>query len=595
MLTCFFTALSTHAQTQNPEQSFKEIDELLILGAPGLALRILEKRQPDLSSENTQLWLMWEKKRIQLMQKLQRWSLIVERVDQLVKANQDDIAWFQTQQVKAYLKLAKNPAALSLLQKLLWNTDEYIESDSIAMWRRLIIRTYLQMNKIEDAQRAMRRYQQDYGNLENEDGLQWTILQTQLLMRTHRYKEVIRSLSDAESNEEPDAKKAMLLMAKLEANLQPPQQLKQQLKKHIPTEDKQINAGIFDFVLLKAALADKDLKLQVQLIEKFIAADKTSEIENVFFDAQSILSADSLWAAYESLGYKAANRYKLLRGDDEAWYLKASNLFAEKPVQAKAMYAVLAFHAQKEQHRALAFTQLAELLDKQKSGIKIINALFIKTSKILDIEKVPAQVRYRLVDYALLRADLKSAAKLMEKLQQSPAGKDAFGWNLRRARILLMGGQYQQGANVLDQLLTNKKEILEAEVDQTMQVLFDLQAIDQHALALQMFEKLDNYPLTKKLQREITFWRAESNQALGNYEQAAYLFLKSAKPLDEKFDPWFYTASFKAAESLAQALLIDDARRQYIKLLRVTKNTARKSVIKQRLQQLRLLKNDKIK
>jgi len=85
------------------------------------------------------------------------------------------MSWFYSQQVKAYLSLANNSAALLLLQKLLWNTDEYTASDSIATWRRLVIRSYLQMGKIEDAQRAMRRYQQDYGSLENEDGLQWTV------------------------------------------------------------------------------------------------------------------------------------------------------------------------------------------------------------------------------------------------------------------------------------------------------------------------------------------------------------------------------------------------------------------------------------
>jgi len=208
---------------------------------------------------------------------------------------------------------------------------------------------------------------------------------------------------------------------------------------------------------------------------------------------------------------------------------------------------------------------------------------------------VPVKIRYRLVDYALLHADLKSAAKLMEKLQQPPQGKDVFAWHLRRVRILIMGGQHQQGASILNQLLADKKEIMTTEIDQVMQVLFDLQAIEQHALALQMFEKLDLYPLSKKLLREIAFWKAESYQAQGQYGQAAYLFLISAQPLDDKFDPWFHTASFKAAESLVQAELMADARRQYIKLLRITKNAARRSVIKQRLQQLRLLAGKTIK
>jgi len=604
MLISIVLVSGVHAQTpDNSEQQFKEINDLLSLGVPGLALRVLEKRQPILSADNLESWLVWEKKRIQLIQKLKHWSLLVERVDQLVEfwkqnssqnedVNQQDISWFQTQQIKAHLSLGNNTAALALLRHLLWNTNDYVETNSIAMWRRLVIRSYLQMNKHEDAQRAMRRYQQDYGNLENEDGLQWTILQMQLLLQTNRYHEVVRFLSEAKTDEE----KVIKLVAKLEQNLQSPQQIKTHLKKYLVKENKQKNnTYLYDFVLLKVAIAEKNLVLKSQLIEKFLAAPKSIKINDVFYDVDKYISADSLWLSYEELGYQLANRYKLLRGDDDAWYLTASNLFVKKPVQAKAMYSVLAFNAKKQEHRALAFEQLVKLLDKQVSGVEIINALFMKSTRIKDIEKVPVPVRYRLVDYALSRADLKSAAKLMKKLQQPPQGEDAFAWNLRRARILIMGGQYQQGANILNQLLTNRKVMTDTEIDQFMQVLFDFQAIEQHALALQAFEGLNKYILSEKVQREIAFWKAESYQAQGEYEQAAYLFLKSARPLDGKFDPWYHTASFKAAESLAQAELIDDARRQYGKLLRITRSSARKSVIKQRLQQLRLLKSKAVK
>ena len=604
ILISIILASTAHAQTpDNLQQQFKEINDLVSLGAPGLALRMLEKRQPILSSDNLKSWLIWEKKRIQLIQKLNDWPLLVERVDQVVElwkqnnsqnedVNQQDISWFQTQQIKAQLNLGNNSAALALLQYLLWNTDGYVETNSIAMWRRLVIRSYLQMNKREDAQRAMRRYQQDYGNLENEDGLQWTILQMQLLLQTNRYHEVVRFLSDPKTDEE----KVIKLVAKLDGNLQTPQQIKAQLKNHLSKNNKhKNNTYLYDFVLLKVAIAEKNLTLKSQLIEKFLTAPKSIRIKDVFYDVDKYISADSLWLSYEKLGYQLANRYKLLRGDDDAWYLKASNLFEHNPMQAKAMYRVLAFSAQKQEHRTLAFEQLVKLLDKQESGIDIINALFMKSTQIKDVEKVPVQVRYRLVDYALSHADLKSAAKIMKKLQQPPPGEDAFAWNLRRARILIMGGQYQQGANILNLLLANRIVMTDTEVDQYMQVLFDLQAIEQHVLALQAFEKLGQYPLNEKIQREIAFWKAESYQAQGEYEQAAYLFLKSARPLNDMFDPWYHTASFKAAESLAQAELIDDARRQYVKLLRITKSAARKSVIKQRLQQLRLLMRKGVK
>lgn len=613
------SAQAEEKTTDKSENQFQEIDDLISLGVPNLALRLLKKRQPSLIENNQDHWLLWEKKRIQLMFKLQHWALLVERINANsnlwgeqgssskeinIDISKDDINWFKIQQIKAHLQLGNNSEALSLLQRVLWYVDEYTDSSVIAMLRRLVVRSYLQLNKIEDAQRAMRRYQQDYGSLENEDGLQWTILQMQLLIRTNRYNEVIQSLSNASTDEE----KAILLVAQIGANTQPPQQIKKQLEALLPvnsisqkeklqhkkaqknnTHNRQ--KQLHDFVSLRLAIAELDLQSKAQLIESFLAAKKLNQLKEVFYDVDKYISAEKLWDAYEVLGYQLANQYKLLRGDDEAWYLKASNLFETKPLQARAMYSILAFNAQQEQHRALAFEQLVKLLDAQESGIRIINTLFMKSSRINNIENLPVKVRYRLVDYALSRADLKSAAKIMQNLQQPPEGEDAFAWNLRRVRILVMGSEYQQGAAILDQVLANRKQMSDVEIDQFMQVLFDFQAIEQHQLALQAFEKLEQYSLSKKLQREIAFWKAESYQALDEYEQAAYLFLQSAQPLDEQYDPWFHTASFKAAESLAQAELIDDARRQYIKLLRITANAARKSVIKQRLQQLRLLKS----
>lgn len=606
LLSVSFNASAQLPVEQNEKLLFAEIDDLLSLGVPGLALRRLQLKQPELLSDNVQSWLLWEKKRIQLMQKLQQWSLIVERIDQsadLWKTNslliRDESRieitdqhknWFWTQQIKAHLKLANDSTALSLLRRLLWSADGSASSDLIAMWRRLVIQSYLQLNKTEDAQRAMRRYQQDYSDLENEDGLQWTILQMQLLMRTSRYQEVVRALSGAVSDEE----KALLLVAKLEQNLLSSQQIQQQLQKQLSNKDSSSDSKpVYDFVLLKSVIAEKNLLLQAQLIEKLLVVQTEAKIADVFFDAREIISADNLWTVYEKLGFESANGFELLQGDDDSWYLKASNLHEQHPMQAKALYVVLALNAQQQAHRIQAFEHLVKLLSKQEAGMEIVNALFMKSSRLADIEQVPVKIRYQLVDYALSHGDVKSAAMLMEKLQQAPDGEEAFGWNLRRARILVMGGQYQQGSQILEQLLVNKKQLTIPEIDQYMQVLFDLQAIEQHVLALTAFDKLQQYPLNEKLHREIAFWKAESYQAMGEFEQAAYLFLRSAKPLNNNYDPWFHTASFKAAESLAQARLIDDARRQYIKLLRITKNEARKSVIKQRLQQLRLLKSNK--
>ena len=160
-------------------------------------------------------------KRIQLLQRLQRWSDIVQRVKKQHKlwlSNEVasyDKHWFLIQRVKAHQKLKQHQIALSQLQNLLWNIDAYVDSDIISILRRLVIRSYMDMEKIEDAQRAMRRYQQDYGSVSEGNDTQWNMLQAQLLMRTGRFNEVIQLLANATTIEEEN----LLLIAKIKANV----------------------------------------------------------------------------------------------------------------------------------------------------------------------------------------------------------------------------------------------------------------------------------------------------------------------------------------------------------------------------------------
>jgi len=568
-----------------------KINELVKLGVPGLALRFVDSKQPEFDFKKLAEWLWWEQKRIQLLQRLQRWSDVVQRISNQQKLwLSDEVAsydknWFLIQKIKAHQKLKQHQVALSQLQNLLWNMDAYVGSDTISNWRRLIIRNYLDTGKIEDAQRAMRRYLQDYGGAPEENDSQWNMLRAQLLMRTGRFQEVIRLLSNAKTIEED----SLLLVAKIKANVIAAESVSLQASEKLLDEnisDEQRSA--YYFALLLSAIKSNNSMLQIEALENLLSRRSLSYLESIFPNAKEYIDIDKLWQAYQNFGFQIANQDNLLRGDDEIWYLKAGNLFETKPLYAKVLYVVLAFNAQQQYHKTIAFQQLIVLLEKNKAKLELIHKLFMKSQHITDIEQVPATVRYRLVDYALSRADLKSAAILMEKLQQPPEGEEVFDWGLRRARILILDGQHEEGSQVLNELAKAGVEITESQIDQYMQVVFDLQNIKQHDLALSAFSKLDQYSLGAKLQREIAYWKAESFQSKGEYEQAAYLYLKSAEPLDNTYDPWYHTASFKAAESLAQAGLIEDARRRYILLLKITDNAARKAVIRQQLQQLRL-------
>ena len=136
------------------------------------------------------------------------------------------------------------------------------------------------------------------------------------------------------------------------------------------------------------------------------------------------------------------------------------------------------------------------------------------------------------------------------------------------------------------------KEIDSAQLDQYLQVLFDLQAVKQHKKALTLFDLVKNEWLTDQSKRELFFWKAESKYAIEEYAHAALLYLRSARTTDETMsDLWAHSARFKAAQSLAKADLFDYAKTMYLSLLSITADDARRAIIKQEIQHIQLLKN----
>jgi len=68
--------------------------------------------------------------------------------------------------------------------------------------------------------------------------------------------------------------------------------------------------------------------------------------------------------------------------------------------------------------------------------------------------------------------------------------------------------------------------------------------------------------------------------------------MKSARAGDETMsDLWAQSARFKASDALLKARLYDDAQHAYTELLRITSSDSRKRLIRQKLQNLRLLRS----
>ena len=184
----------------------------------------------------------------------------------------------------------------------------------------------------------------------------------------------------------------------------------------------------------------------------------------------------------------------------------------------------------------------------------------------------------------------------MKSLREPPDGKTVFDWRMRKARVLILQGEYDESDKLIRKTFIEKPKISRAELDRYIQVLFDLQTVQQHEQAIKLFDLLYIEGLNEKLKREIYFWKAESYFSLAEYDHAALFYLKSGQAVtDAGNDLWAQSARFKAGKSLMLAKIYDDAEKIYTQLLSITNSDTRKALINQNLQKIRLLKSTKEK
>lgn len=182
---------------------------------------------------------------------------------------------------------------------------------------------------------------------------------------------------------------------------------------------------------------------------------------------------------------------------------------------------------------------------------------------------------------------------MMASLSQPPEGEALFDWQIRKARVLILQGSHAQGEAELRRSLQDVEELSADMVDRYLQVVFDLQTIQRHQQALELFDLLPIESMGDKLRREIYYWKAESNYEMERYDQAAMLYMQSARAGDHSMsDLWAQSARFKASDALVKAKLYDDAQHAYSELLAITPSDARKRLIRQKLQHIRLLRGN---
>jgi len=574
-------------------ESMEQLSELISLGVPALALSLIDDEQgkrPRFSAD----WYAFEYKRIILLSQLERWEQVIERVQWLfdTAAPERHITkkirlWFETQVVIARLQLKQSDQALLQLQNLLWRSSIQDRDPSLpAVWRRLVIRAYLQMQQDTDARKALIKYEQDY-KASGED-IDWALLQAQVLLSTDRPQQAMQVLQQLSLKDEADVN-ALILIAQLRSEPKKAKSIYQKMRQQL--DGQVLNKSerwAKHYVAYHAAIVLSDIPAQVLNLEAMLSLD----IKYPVLEESFQVSSDDLWALYNQQGLAIANDKGLLFGDDAAWQALSDNLIRSNSKKAMQLNAALVLHTENFTTKQHQHKTIVEILEKRKNGLELINKLYLHSSKVTDVSVLPDEVRYRLVDYALAEGHYYEAARLMKTLQEPPAGKTVFDWRMRKARVLILQGEYDESEAIIRKTFIEKPKITRAELDRYIQVLFDFQTVQQHRQAINLFDLLYIDGLDEKVQREIFFWKAESFYSLEEFDHAALFYLKSSRAVtDATNDLWAQSARFKAGQSLMRAKIYDDAEKVFKELMLITDSETRKALINQNLQKIRLLKS----
>lgn len=565
---CYFLSFPLTAN-----QQLDSLKNISTAGAPFLTLKMLEQAQPSID-EDVYEWILWEQERYQILSLWKQWNDLLIRIEGLPDDLPEQfLQQAATYQIKAYLALGQNSTARKLLRKQLWAHDAG-SSAEYKKWRQLIIETYLNERRIDDARVAMLRLQQDFA----EEDKDWVMLRARVLMQTQRYEETIELLStrlDWQSL-------FMKLLAEYRSQHHDAKTLWDLAKKRISAikDDPEQLASYWSI----AVIAGEAISPQNEVIalEARLGLDVTDNINLYKIDA------DQLWQAYFRYAQLVGNRAELLVGDDQSWLDLATKALKATPGKARSLLAYLMTQSHQADIRQQSAGLFLQTLDLQLETNKtLIDQLFNQSKQFSDAQKIPVEIRFQLVDLALKQADILEATRLMSNLDSIPEETREFDWILRQARVLLLGGKLEKGDQKLNELIAQYQQPNKQDTDHILQILFDLQTLEANELAIKHFRQLMNMDIEPSQRREIMFWMADSFKALKQYERAALLYLQSAMyPGPETMDPWSQTARFSAAESLQKAGLVDDARRVYQSLLDITREPGRRSVLRHNIQQL---------
>ena len=567
------TIPSPHAET------LQEIQSLAVAGAPELAVRLLQQQEPA-RKDDPAGWMRWENTLVRILAERGDWSKLYVHLTRLPPDLAPPVStWQQTWLARTLVELNRGAEARVLLRRLLWSGQDPNGKET-AEWRRLVIQSYRVEERSDDAYAAMLRYRQDYGTGGPEDAL----LSGKILLDQGRPADAVEALSGVDT----PAARSLLLLARLRSKQWRPSKVLHASRMMLG--DKSLAPDVrqqCEAVTAEAAAEAGNAAAQAIALEHLFAAARGVPFDHELFK----LTPDALWNAYLTYAKYVGNRAQMLIGDDAPWWKAARGAGRMYPIRARSIYALLALDGATVQTRDKAHDDLVKQLMQADDGAELVRQLYLHSSRFPTVADVPDGVRLTLLDPVIEAGNLALASQLITGLDEPPAGVDRFVWRLRKAKIFVLGGDHTHAAAVLDVLVHEGAKLARPQLDQLIQVLFDLQTIGENDTAYELFAVLEQQVSIAEVKRELWYWMGDSRYAQQRYLEAAALYLRSATmPGPQAMDPWAQTARYQAARALGKAGLVADAKALYQQLLAATDDAERQAVLQRDLQQLLLVK-----
>ena len=510
-----------------------------------------------------------------------RWQLLDQQADyrelhqQLWRVFLDDESPIKTEVgirlASSLLKYGHPSEARDVYRRLLAWPD--IQEGVIRQARYGIIQTFFAQEYFEDASLAAHTFETAY----RPDQPSWKLLKARIAISLDQPNEAIASLSGVMS---PTAGLWRTFAQWLNSDLSDPEALHQLGLISVPSANRNLKV-LRQAMIARIGVSSEYAELRARAIEFLIKSE--APVPPFFdFDLKS-----SLLAAYADIAENVLKNRGIKKTEkDRAWRL----VLHGKNIDILHRRALGIFLNRVSKDSEESLTSYEWLVENcAEDGSDFLLPVFFGEEGILEqFQNLDDGVLILLVDWALRQSDVALAANLQSHIDSPPPGINIDAWTLRSARIQVLGGNPELGASQLVTWFSAAEQLSRGSLDRAMQIVFDLQFLGEHEIAIQLFREMAHLIRKAEQKKELFYWMAQSWAGLGDYPRAAIYYLESASLTGESDLLWRQSAFYKAGQSLEDARYYSDAKKVYTMLLGNSSDPKMLAKLQYRLAQIQL-------